>query len=52
MAAIRILVVDDSLVTRKVLSDTLSKDPDLEVVATASDGQSLWRRSRRCIPMW
>src|SRR5580700_8082809 len=39
MAAIRILVVDDSVVIRKVLSDTLSKDPDLEVVATASDGR-------------
>jgi two-component system chemotaxis response regulator CheB len=39
MTAIRILVVDDSVVIRKVLSDTLSKDPDLEVVATASDGR-------------
>jgi two-component system chemotaxis response regulator CheB len=39
MAAIRILVVDDSLVIRKVFSDTLSKDPDLEVVATAGDGR-------------
>jgi two-component system, chemotaxis family, protein-glutamate methylesterase/glutaminase len=39
MARIRILVVDDSLVTRRVLSDTLSGDPALEVVATASDGQ-------------
>ena len=39
MAAIRILVVDDSLVIRKVLSDTLSKDPELEVVATAGDGR-------------
>ena len=39
MAPIRILVVDDSLVTRRVLSDTLSGDPELEVVATASDGR-------------
>ena len=39
MAPIRILVVDDSVVTRKVLSDTLTGDPALEVVATASDGQ-------------
>ena len=38
MAPIRILVVDDSVVTRKVLSDTLSGDPALEVVGTASDG--------------
>jgi two-component system chemotaxis response regulator CheB len=38
MAPIRILVVDDSVVIRKVLSDTLSADPALEVVGTASDG--------------
>src|ERR1700733_16009794 len=38
MAPIRILVVDDSVVIRKLLSDTLSGDRALEVVATASDG--------------
>src|ERR1700689_4521312 len=38
MAPIRILVVDDSVVIRKLLSDTLSGDGALEVVATASDG--------------
>jgi two-component system chemotaxis response regulator CheB len=39
MPPIRILVVDDSVVIRKILCDTLSKDPDLEVIATASDGR-------------
>ena len=39
MAPIRILVVDDSLVVRKMLSDTLSADAELEVVGTAGDGQ-------------
>ncbi len=39
MAPIRILVVDDSVVIRKLLCDTLSKDPELEVVASASDGR-------------
>src|SRR5450631_1983013 len=39
MAAIRILVVDDSVVIRKLLSDTLSGDPGLEVVGTAGDGR-------------
>jgi two-component system, chemotaxis family, protein-glutamate methylesterase/glutaminase len=39
MAPIRILVVDDSVVTRRVLSDTLSADSALEVAGTASDGQ-------------
>lgn len=39
MTPIRILVVDDSVVVRRLLSDTLSQDPTLEVVATASDGR-------------
>jgi two-component system chemotaxis response regulator CheB len=39
MSSIRILVVDDSVVIRKLLSDTLSGDPALEVVGTASDGR-------------
>src|SRR5258708_38973201 len=38
MAPIRILVVDDSVVIRKLLSDTLSGDRSLEVVGAASDG--------------
>ncbi len=39
MTPIRILVVDDSVVIRKLLSDTLSGDPALEVVGVASDGR-------------
>jgi two-component system chemotaxis response regulator CheB len=39
MIPIRILVVDDSVVIRKLLSDTLSADRALEVVGTASDGR-------------
>ncbi len=39
MASIRILVVDDSVVIRKLLSETLSADPELEVVGSASDGR-------------
>jgi chemotaxis response regulator CheB len=39
MTPIRILVVDDSLVIRRLLSDTLSEDRALEVVGTASDGR-------------
>lgn len=38
-APIRILIVDDSVVIRKLLSDTLSADPALTVVGTASDGR-------------
>src|SRR6202049_5230865 len=39
MTPIRILVVDDSVVIRRLLSDTLSGDRALEVVGTASDGR-------------
>jgi two-component system chemotaxis response regulator CheB len=39
MTPIRILVVDDSVVIRRLLSDTLSGDRALQVVGTASDGR-------------
>ena len=34
---IRVLIVDDSAIVRKILSDALSDEPDLEVVGTAPD---------------
>ena len=34
---IRVLIVDDSAIVRRMLSDTLSAEPDLEVVGTAPD---------------
>ncbi len=34
---IRVLVVDDSAIVRKVLTDALSTEPDIEVVGTAPD---------------
>jgi two-component system chemotaxis response regulator CheB len=39
MTPIRILVVDDSVVIRKLLSDVLSEDSALEVAGVASDGR-------------
>ena len=39
MVRIRILVVDDSVVIRKLLCDALSQDPELEVIASAGDGR-------------
>lgn len=33
--AIKVLVVDDSLVFRRMLSEFLDEDPDIEVVAMA-----------------
>lgn len=39
MSKIRVLVVDDSVVVRKVVSEELGKQPDIEVVGSASNGQ-------------
>jgi two-component system, chemotaxis family, protein-glutamate methylesterase/glutaminase len=38
MAGIRVLVVDDSVVIRKVLNEALASDPEIEVVGTAAGG--------------
>ena len=40
MDPIRVLVVDDSIVVRKILRDVLSADPDIEVVGTAVSGKA------------
>ncbi|MFN3690048.1 MAG: chemotaxis response regulator protein-glutamate methylesterase [Fimbriimonadales bacterium] len=39
MSKIRVLVVDDSLFMRRMLSDLLAQDSGIEVVGTARDGQ-------------
>ncbi len=39
MRRIRVLVVDDSAVYRRMVSDVLSTDPDIEVVGVASNGR-------------
>jgi len=39
MPPIRVLVVDDSVVIRKILCDVLSADPDIEVPGSAPDGR-------------
>jgi two-component system chemotaxis response regulator CheB len=39
MPKIRVMVVDDSVVIRRLLSDILSQDPDLEVVGVAPNGK-------------
>ncbi|MFA5099795.1 MAG: chemotaxis response regulator protein-glutamate methylesterase [Candidatus Omnitrophota bacterium] len=36
---IRVLVVDDSFLMRKIISDIINSDPDLEVIGKAKDGQ-------------
>jgi two-component system chemotaxis response regulator CheB len=39
MRKIRVLVVDDAVVVRKIVTDTLAGDPDIEVAATAANGK-------------
>ena len=39
MTPIRVLIVDDSVVVRRLLTDLLSADPDLEVAGVAADGR-------------
>ena len=39
MSKIRVLIVDDSVVVRRIVSDVLTADPDLEVVGTAANGK-------------
>ena len=38
MPKIRVLIVDVSVVIRRLLTDELSKDPDIEVVGSAATG--------------
>lgn len=40
MTRIRVLVVDDSVVIRRIVSDLLSADPAIEVVGTAVNGRA------------
>jgi two-component system chemotaxis response regulator CheB len=47
---IRVLVVDDSVVTRKILSDTLSSDPALDVVGVAQNGKLGVTKISQCQP--
>jgi two-component system chemotaxis response regulator CheB len=39
MPKIRVLVVDDSVVFRRLVSDELARDPELEVAGTAANGR-------------
>ncbi len=47
---IRVLVVDDSVVIRKILSDALRNDPEIEVVGTASNGVIALQRITQLSP--
>lgn len=50
MKPIRVLVVDDSALVRQALSDVLSSDPEIQVMATAQDPFVAAERLRRETP--
>ena len=50
MPKIRVLIVDDSVVVRRLLSDVLGSDPDLEVVGAAANGQIALTKIRKLHP--
>jgi len=47
---IRVLVVEDSLVSQKFLTHTLDSAPDIHVVGTASDGDKAIKAAKRLKP--
>ena len=47
---VRVLVVDDSVVIRKILTDTLSADPAIEVVGSAQNGKIALAKISQCQP--
>src|ERR1700754_4820461 len=47
---LRVLIVDDSASVRQILTTILSEDPDIEVIATASDPYAAARRLQNELP--
>jgi two-component system chemotaxis response regulator CheB len=47
---IKVLVVDDSAVMRKLISDILERSPDIEIVGTARDGTDALTKARSLRP--
>ncbi len=45
-----VLVVDDSPICRQLISDALTKDPELEIIATCADGQEAVKRTAELRP--
>jgi two-component system chemotaxis response regulator CheB len=50
MRPVRILIVDDSAVTRKMLNDLLAPDPEIAVAGSAGDGRQALTRIRELKP--
>ena len=52
MSKIRVLVVDDAVVVRRMVADLLAEDDAIEVVGTAPNGRIALPRSPSSIPIW
>jgi two-component system chemotaxis response regulator CheB len=50
MPKIKVLIVDDSALVRQAMSEILSSDPQIEVMAAAADPFVAAERMRECIP--
>ncbi len=50
MAPIKVLVVDDSVVVRRLVTTALEGDPDISVMATASNGRLAIQRLEQGLP--
>jgi len=50
MSRVRVLVVDDSVVARNVLSQSLGSDPGVEVVGSAANGIIALQKIRQVSP--
>ena len=50
MTPVRVLVVDDSVVVRRLVSEMLGRDPRVEVVGTAPDGRLALARVEQLAP--
>ena len=50
MKKIKVLIVDDSALVRQALSEILSSDPQIEVMAAAPDPYVAAERMKECIP--
>jgi len=50
MPATRVLVIDDSVSARRILSHLIERDTSLEVVGTAEDGLAAWEKVKELAP--
>lgn len=50
MNKIKVLIVDDSALMRKIISDMINEEPDMEVINTARNGEDLLAKLQNNLP--